>query len=155
MGLVYQIRNSKRIEDIWTLSQNAVFTILILLTGYLLFDERTREQSNIIIVVSLGITTFLILVFLHHKKKEYRFFVFIISIIVARLIFSFSVLPVRAETGKKAESKRHAYKILEVVQKEPLYMYKESQISRTSIFTWKENWEKLSPSIMATKVVFK
>lgn len=134
MGLVYQIRNSKRVVDIWTLSQNAVFLILILLTGYLLFDERTREQSNIIIVVSLGITTFLILVFLHHKKKEYRFFLFIISIIVARLIFSFSVLPVRAETGMKAESKQHAYKILEVVQKESLYLYKESQISRTSIF---------------------
>jgi hypothetical protein len=76
----------------------------------------------------------LILVFLHHKKKEYRFFLFIISIIVARLIFSFSVLPVRAETGMKAESKQHAYKILEVVQKESLYLYKESQISRTSIF---------------------
>ncbi|MEQ8549370.1 MAG: glycosyltransferase family 39 protein [Cyclobacteriaceae bacterium] len=143
VGLVYKRQLSSKESKIWNLIQNVLLLIFLVLNVYLLFDTRTAVLPNIGWIVFAGILLFLILIFFHKRKIQYRFFIMVIAVICSRLIFNLTVLPVRAETGTKAQSKLDALNIVRFIEDDQVFMYKDSRISRTSIFYLERSIEKV------------
>ncbi|HHP7240253.1 MAG TPA: ArnT family glycosyltransferase [Cyclobacteriaceae bacterium] len=77
---------------------------------------------------------FLIIVFLYFKVSKWRLYLVIITMIVLRIAFDLTVLEVRAEKSTAAKDKEIATKIVEIVDDNPLYLFKASRFSLTTVF---------------------
>jgi len=143
VGLVYKRQLNVKEWMIWNAIQNLLLVTFLALILYLLFDPRTAHLPNVGWVVFAGMLLFLFLIVFHLKKVKYRFIIMIIAVICSRLIFNLTVLPVRAETGTKAQSKQDALNIVHLLEDGQIFMYKDSRISRTSIFYIERSIEKI------------
>lgn len=93
-----------------------------------------KEVRNLLLlsIISgvLGVVVFILFVIM----KRNRLLLFILSIILLRVVFNFTILPIRATDSKHQIQKNIAYKIVEIVQNEPLYIFKKSRFSNTAAF---------------------
>jgi 4-amino-4-deoxy-L-arabinose transferase-like glycosyltransferase len=98
------------------------------------FIPRLKAVPHIAVISAIsglfGVT--LLVVFM--KKRDIRLFVIILSVILMRLVFDFTVLHIRATDSRQEADKEQAKRITAIVKNEPLHLYKDSSCSRTTVY---------------------
>lgn len=75
-----------------------------------------------------------VVIYLYFRKKELRLLCVIASMVVLRFIFDFTASPIRAIKSDMLNRKNEGIAIGQLVKPDPVYMYKDSEISRQRIF---------------------
>ncbi|MEM9340900.1 MAG: glycosyltransferase family 39 protein [Bacteroidota bacterium] len=93
------------------------------------------------------------IIYLYFKKKALRLLCVIGSMVVLRFIFDFTASPIRALQSDMLNRKNEGIAIGQLVKPYPVYMYKDSEISRQRIFyieQQSENFVRLSEQLDST-----
>jgi hypothetical protein len=129
----YAFIDNRKLRLFHTLA--GIFIVILTITFFSLpVIPALQEVRNLLLlsIISgvLGVVVFILFVIM----KRNRLLLFILSIILLRVVFNFTILPIRATDSKHQIQKNIAYKIVEIVQNEPLYIFKKSHFSNIAAF---------------------
>ena len=117
---------------------HGVVTGLIVLAGMtsvaLPFIPQLEEIPNKVVVAVVANVVLIALLVLHLRKPTYALLNVIMLAVILRFIFALLILPYRALEGSAASDKEDAQQITEITQGQPLYLYKDSRCSLSTVF---------------------
>jgi 4-amino-4-deoxy-L-arabinose transferase-like glycosyltransferase len=137
-------RNHSKIIDLFIDSCMAISIALLTLSSISLpVIPKLEELKGMLLLAIISVLLLGILLYLFIKNKQLRLITFILSVIVLRFIFDFTVLPYRANNGRAQNLKNSAHQVHKITDYSPLYLYKDSYYSRTFVFYLEKERQKV------------
>lgn len=97
-------------------------------------DFQFLSQTSLYVITAVFMLAGMSLLVLHFKYQNLRIFVLIFGVLVIRFFINLLVQPSLAHQGDGKVAYDQAYEIFDKVQNKPLYVYKDTYISLTSVF---------------------
>jgi len=118
---------------------NILFAFVMILIPLIMISINFIDDFDFInglwIISAAGFVLGLILIVLYFKStRVYRIFILISGLILLRFMYNFVVLEHRHEKSDARLEKDIAYEIVEIVNEDPVYLYKSTMCSHTTVF---------------------